>query len=68
MSTPVSSGYNQPQRKAYPHLTDVEWATLSQLTVIIGGTAVTNLLTSSSEDEQHKFINNFLAEQNNQLI
>lgn len=67
MSTPVSSGNNQPQREAYPHLSDVEWATLSQLAVIIGGTAVTNLLTSSSEDEQHRFINNFLVEQNNRL-
>jgi hypothetical protein len=67
MSTPVSSGNNQPQREAYPHLTDVEWATLSRLAAVICGTAVTNLLVSSSEDEHHKFITNFLVEQNNRL-
>ena len=67
MSTPVSAGNNSLQREAYPHLTDVEWATLSQIAVSIGGTAVSNLLVHSSQDEQHKFITNFLVEQNNRL-
>jgi hypothetical protein len=40
---------------------------LSQLAAVICGTAVANLLVSSSEDEQHKFITNFLVEQNNRL-
>ena len=68
MSTPVSSGNKEPQREAYSHLSDVEWATLSQIAVMIGGTAVTNLLLHSSEDEQHKFITNFLGEQNKRLM
>lgn len=68
MSTPVSSGNNEPRREAFPHLSNVEWATLSSIARVIGSTAVTNLLTHSSVDEQHKFITNFLAEQNARLL
>lgn len=68
MSTPVSAGNHPPQREAYPHLSDVEWSTLGQIATWIGGTAVTNLLLHSSEDEQRKFITNFLVEQNKRLM
>jgi len=56
-----------PQREAFPHLSDAEWATLSHIATVIGGTAVTNLLIHSSKDEQHKFITNFVLDQNERL-